>query len=163
VSAPVVIGKVAAPYGELGNMSRHPIRYGVLWPRAEHLFQALRFRSPALREEIRKHSNPMRAKMAAKKLRKENPEDLLVVPLGEEDVMNMRIVLRLKVEQHKEVADLLLSTSRRFIVEDCTRRQRGSGLFWGAALNEHGQWEGKNMLGKLWMELRGELRCLRST
>lgn len=43
------------------------------------------------------------------------------------------------------------------IVEDCTRRQRGSGPFWGAALIG-GEWEGTNTLGVLWMELRGKLR-----
>lgn len=42
------------------------------------------------------------------------------------------------------------------IVEDCTKRQRGSGLFWGAALID-GKWQSQNWLGQLWMELREEL------
>ncbi len=153
-----VINRVNEEFGALGNMSRHPIEHGVLWPRAEHLFQALRLSSPVLREEIRAISNPMAAKMRAKKLMKERPEELLVTPLSKEDVTNMRIVLRLKVEQHPEVWELLLSTGERLIVEDATRRQRGSGLFWGAALQENGEWKGKNILGALWMELRQALR-----
>ena len=152
---PVVINKVAEEFGALGNMSRHPIEHGVVWPRAEHLFQALRLSCPKLREEIRAINNPMAAKMRAKKLMKAHPEELLVTPLDEADVDNMRRVLRLKLEQHPEVRALLLSTGGRLIVEDATRRQRGSGLFWGAALKD-GEWEGQNWLGRLWMRLREE-------
>jgi hypothetical protein len=151
-----VINKVSEEFGALGNMSRHPIEYGVIWPRAEHLFQALRLKCPKLRDEILKISNPMAAKMASKRIRRENPEQVWVEPLSEEDVGNMRLVLRLKVEQHPEVRELLMSTAERYIVEDCTRRQRGSGPFWGAALID-GKWEGTNTLGVLWMELRKQL------
>ena len=42
-------------------------------------------------------------------------------------------------------------------MEDCSNRRRGSGMFWGMAVVD-GQWEGENWLGKLWMELRAELR-----
>ena len=152
-----VINKISEEFGALGNMSRHPIEHGVLWPRSEHLFQAMRLKCPKLREEIRAISNPMGAKMRAKRLMRENPEELLVTPLSEEDVENMRVVLRLKVAQHPEVRELLLSTGNRLIVEDCTRRQRGSGPFWGSALQESGEWQGTNTLGVLWMELRSEL------
>jgi len=43
------------------------------------------------------------------------------------------------------------------IIEDCTRRDRGSGRYWGAVLVD-GKWQGKNVLGKLWMQLRESLR-----
>ena len=153
----VVINKVKEEWGSLGNMSRHPVTFeGQEWPRSEHLFQALRLSCPELREEIRAISNPMAAKMRAKKLIKENPEKVAVTPLSAEDIENMKFVLRLKMEQHEEVQELLLLTGEQEIVEDCTRRQRGSGLFWGAALQENGTWEGQNWLGHLWMQLRKE-------
>jgi len=65
--------------------------------------------------------------------------------------------LRLKIEQHPELRETLIESGDAFIVEDCTKRQRGSGLFWGAALID-GSWVGQNWLGKLWMELRQNLQ-----
>ena len=58
---------------------------------------------------------------------------MVVEPLSQQDLDNMRLCLRLKVEQHPELARRLVDTKEEFIVEDCTKRQRGSGLFWGAA------------------------------
>jgi hypothetical protein len=81
---------------------------------------------------------------------------MVVEPMGDEDLDNMRLCLRLKVEQHPELAEALLETGDELIVEDCTKRQRGTGLLWGAALVD-GQWLGENWLGKLWMELRASL------
>ena len=151
----VVINKVKEEWGSLGNMSRHEIEYeGEVWPRSEHLFQALRFSCPELREEIRAISNPMAAKMTAKRLRRENPDKVIGSTLCDEDMARMRLVLDLKLEQHQDVQELLMLTGDREIVEDCTRRQRGSGLFWGAALQEDGTWKGDNALGKLWMIVR---------
>lgn len=94
----------------------------------------------------------MGAKMKAKK----NKDKMVVVPMSEADLDHMRLVLNLKVEQHPELRHLLIQTGDALIVEDCTRRQRGSGLFWGAALID-GEWVGNNWLGRLWMELRAEL------
>jgi predicted NAD-dependent protein-ADP-ribosyltransferase YbiA (DUF1768 family) len=53
----------------------------------------------------------------------------------------------------------LLSTGTRLIIEDETARAGKAGaLFWGAALREHGWWEGTNMLGRMWMDLRDEIQ-----
>jgi len=155
---PVIINKVKEEWGSLGNMSKHPITmHCVDYPRAEHLFQALRLSCDKLREEIRSISNPMAAKMRAKKLMKENPDKLIVEPQSQSDILNMELVLRLKVTQHQDVRELLIATQDRTIVEDATRRQRGSGLFWGAALQEDGSWKGDNWLGKLWMRVRDSI------
>jgi len=153
----VVINRVKEEWGELGNMAPFEVEsHGFVWPRSEHLFQALRLKKPEHREEIRAISNPMAAKMHAKKLMKENPTLVCVTPLSQADLASMKTVLRLKLEQHEEIQEILILTGHREIVEDATRRQRGSGLFWGAALQEDGTWKGENWLGKLWMELREE-------
>jgi ribA/ribD-fused uncharacterized protein len=155
----VVINRVREKWGELGNMAPFEIEFeGKIWPRSEHLFQALRFKPEAedLREQIRLIKNPMAAKMRAKKLRKEHPEAVDIIPLSPIDVESMRRVLGIKLLQHEEIQTSLLLTSNREIVEDATRRQRGSGLFWGAALQEDGTWEGANWLGNLWMQIREE-------
>lgn len=147
----VTIRKVREPFGILGNMSRHPVTYnGVVWPHTEALFQALRFaEDDPIREEIRAQTNPMKAKFKAKGAK----DRMVIEQLGEQDLNNMRLCLRLKYEAHEDVRECLAASRGKKIVEDCTNRQRGSGLFWGAALREEG-WVGENWLGVLWMELR---------
>lgn len=61
----------------------------------------------------------------------------------------MREILRAKAEQHEYVRRKLLATGARELVENSWR-----DAFWGWGPNRDGQ----NMLGKLWMEIRAELR-----
>lgn len=72
-------------------------------------------------------------------------------PLVKVDVM--RDILRAKVEQHEYVRRKLLATGHRILIEDSWRDD-----FWGWGPNK----DGKNMLGKLWMEIREELRACKS-
>lgn len=146
--------KVDLPYGWLGNMAPYPVAYEDLTYRTtEALFQALRFDDPAIREQIRAEKSPMAAKMRAKK----HAAARVVAPLGAQDLDNMRLVLALKLSFHPPLRRQLLDTGEAQIVEDCSKRPRGSGLFWGAALIA-GAWKGDNMLGKLWMALRSDTR-----
>lgn len=62
----------------------------------------------------------------------------------------MRDILRLKVAQHEYVRRKLLATGDRELVENSWRDD-----YWGWGPNRDGQ----NMLGKLWMEVRAELRA----
>jgi ribA/ribD-fused uncharacterized protein len=142
--------KVAAPYGWLGNMSPHPIQYaGKAWRTAEALFQALRFSDQDVIAEIRAASSPMTAKMIAKRER----HNMIIQPTSQQDLDNMRMVLRLKIEQHPDLRQALLDTKDAEIIEDCSRRRASP---WGAQFIA-GQWVGDNLLGKLWMELRDQL------
>jgi len=61
----------------------------------------------------------------------------------------MRDILRAKASQHEYVRRKLLATGDRELIEDSWRDD-----FWGWGPNRDGQ----NMLGKLWMEIRTELR-----
>lgn len=61
----------------------------------------------------------------------------------------MRDILRAKAQQHEYVRRKLLATGDRELVEDSWRDD-----FWGWGPDGNGQ----NMLGKLWMEIRSELR-----
>ena len=151
----ILIRKVKEPHGWLGNMSPYPIEFnGKRFRTTEALFQAMRFEDEEVIEEIRAEKSPMAAKFVAKR----NKERMVIEPCGEKDIENMRECLRLKLLQHPELKELLLATREEDIVEDCSRRRRGSGLFWGAAL-EGDVWEGQNWLGTLWMEQRAKLRC----
>ncbi len=151
----IAFTKNNAPYGWLGNMSRHPIHAeGTVWPTAEALFQALRFNHAdhaRIREEIRAAKSPMTAKMLAKKHRCL----MTTSPQSEADVENMGRVLKWKVEQHPDLLDQLRQTGRRPIIEDCSRRMRGNALFWGASWSGQER-VGQNKLGVLWMRLRDE-------
>lgn len=62
----------------------------------------------------------------------------------------MRDILRAKALQHEYVRRKLLATGDRELIEDSWRDD-----FWGWGPNR----DGKNMLGKLWMEIRSELRA----
>lgn len=151
---PITFTKVDLPYGWLGNMAPFQVKYdGKWWRTTEALFQALRFHDDAVKEEIRTLPSPMGVKMRAKREKAKR----IVEPQSEQDLANMEMVLRLKLEQHPELKQKLLDTGDKTIIEDCTRRPGGSGKFWGAVLKD-GQWVGENMLGKLWMKLRGELK-----
>jgi ribA/ribD-fused uncharacterized protein len=68
---------------------------------------------------------------------------------NEVKVRIMREILRMKVEQHEYVGRKLLATGQRVLVENSWRDD-----FWGWGPDRTGQ----NMLGKLWMEIRTELR-----
>jgi len=151
----IAFRKVKEPFGWLGNMSPHPVSYeGKEYRTAEALFQALRFDDEGIREAIRAEKSPMSAKMLAKK----HHEKMVVKPQSTQDLENMRIVLRLKIEQHPDLKQMLLDTGDELIVEDCTNRDRGSARFWGAVsdIKCDGEWLGYNYLGLLWMKLRKE-------
>lgn len=163
---PIRFTKVRLPWGWLSNMSPHPITYttysGHLWRTAEHLFQALRFssRSP-VRGEIYKTPSPMAAKMIAHK----HSDQMDIARGGAGDLDNMRRILEMKIEQHPELKAELLSSGDRPIIEDVSarpNRRNSSALFWGAALVERPAggvlWEGENRLGRMWMDIREELR-----
>ena len=149
----IIIGKVKDEGGCWGNMANFPVTHeGIQWRSTEALFQAMRFEDKAIRELIRMEKSPMGAKMKAKA----NVKSMTVEQLSERDLDNMRFVLRLKIEQHPELKQQLIDSEDAFIVENCTNRPHGSGLFWGSAFKD-GQWTGQNWLGKLWMELRNEV------
>ena len=161
----VIIRGVKEDNGWLGNMSPHKIMYEkACWLTAEALFQALRFPMGAvndegenIREIIRAQTSPMAAKLKAKARAIRGERN--IIPMEDEDLKNMRMVLRLKFKRNCNPLERdLLATGDRLIVEDCSKRPRGSGLFWGAKRLPDGTWEGTNMLGKLLMELRTEIR-----
>ena len=159
----VIIRGVRKDNGWLGNMSPHPVEHdGISWKTAEALFQALRFPMSAvndeganIRELIRAQKSPMAAKMKAKSCKAQ----MIIEPMTVDDLKNMKMVLRLKFGKHNNPIDTdLLATGDRLIVEDCSKRPTVSGLFWGAQKLADGTWGGTNMLGKLLMELRTEIR-----
>ncbi|WP_294298468.1 NADAR family protein [uncultured Sphingomonas sp.] len=116
---------------------------------SEALYQACRFpHRPDLQELIISEISPMTAKMKAKPFSKESRTDW-----HEVRVQIMRWCLRVKLCQHPDkFGRALLETGDKDIVEKKVNRTD----FWGAKVQEDGQLEGQNVLGRLLMELRGE-------
>lgn len=132
-------------YGPFSNFTRIPIYLdGYMWPTSEHFYQAQKFLDEDLQREVRLSSW---AGAAAKIGRDKN------LPLRDDwelvKIDIMRKVVRAKVEQNEYIKDLLLSTGDEEIIEDSP-----TDYFWGCGKNGTGQ----NWLGKVWMELREELR-----
>jgi len=149
----ILIRKVKDDFGWMGNMSPFPVDFeSQVFRTTEALFQSLRFQDQQVIEAIREQKSPMAAKMIAKK----HKTKMTIVPMSEQDVENMRMVLDLKLDQHPELKQQLLDTGDQSIIEDCSKRPRGSGLFWGAALKD-GEWVGENWLGRIWCEIRQKL------
>ncbi len=146
-----VFRKTNEPFGGLSNMAGgYPLVVnGVKIRTSEALYQACRFpHLPDLQAQIIGERSPMAAKMRGKPFRSQSRPDWDAVR-----VSVMRWSLRVKILQHwSNFAGLLLETGDRPIVEH-SRRDR----YWGAvALNDE-ELEGQNVLGRLLMELRGEI------
>lgn len=149
----IAFRSVRETYGWMGNMAPYRVVYqGLEYKTTEHLFQCLRLQHVLVAfDEVRSQKSPMAAKMKSKKYRD------LISTTPEQDLDNMLLCLQLKLEQHPELQGALLDTEDEDIVEDCTARPHGSGLYWGAQL-VNGKWEGKNILGHCWMLKREELK-----
>lgn len=146
--------KVDLPYGWLGNMFSAPINYdGKVWKTSEALFQALRFNDPVIREMIRNEKSPMGAKMKAKG----NKVKMVIHPMSEKDVENMKMVVRLKFDQHPVLKSKLMVSGDHILVENIGNRNGERHLFWGMK-KVNSEWVGNNMMGKILMELREEYK-----
>jgi len=139
-------------FGGLSNMAPgFPLEVnGVRIRTAEALYQACRFpHLPKVQRLIIDEGSPMTAKMKSKPYRKDSRPDWDAVR-----VRVMRWCLRVKLAQNWEkFGNLLLATGDRAIVEDSRKDD-----FWGAKPADDGMLIGENVLGRLLMELREQLR-----
>ncbi|MCW1921378.1 NADAR family protein [Luteolibacter arcticus] len=144
MAEPIHFYSVGDRYGEFSNFSAYPITLGKKkWPTSEHYFQAQKFENPADREEVRRANSPMLAARLGRDRKKKLRKDWEAVKVG-----IMRQALEAKFAQHAELKELLLSTGTAKLVE-----HTGNDSYWG----DGGDGTGKNMLGRLLMELREKL------
>ncbi|WP_367874296.1 NADAR family protein [Luteolibacter sp. Populi] len=141
MTAPIHFYSTGDPYGEFSNFAAYPITLGKKkWPTTEHYFQAQKFADPRDREEIRKANSPMLAARLGRDRKKKLRADWEAVKTG-----IMRQALEAKFTQYPDLKQLLLATGSAKLVEHTT-----NDSYWG----DGGDGTGKNMLGRLLMELR---------
>ena len=147
-----VFRKTAEAFGGLSNMAPgFPVRVnGVRILTVEALYQACRFpHRPEVQRKIIDQASPMTAKMVGKPYRNDSRPDWDRVR-----VKIMRWVLRLKLAMHwTQFSELLLSTGDQPIVEDSRKDD-----FWGAVPVGSTSLVGMNVLGRLLMELREQVK-----
>ena len=147
----IVFKKTNEKFGGLSNMSTaYPLTLNGREIRtSEALYQACRFPNhPDVQEMIFEQKSPMTAKMKSKPHRKNTRDDWISVRVN-----IMRWCLRVKLACNwLDFGELLLSTENKSIVEESSKDS-----FWGAKSQDN-QLEGQNVLGRLLMELREELK-----
>lgn len=141
-AGPILFYGAHREYGEFSNFYPVPIRIGgKTYPSAEHYFQACKACSRKEHEAIRLTPTPGEAKRKGRGV-------ALRTDWEEAKMGVMHSALRAKFSQHDDLKALLLSSGDRVIHEDSP-----SDKIWG--------WmggQGQDLLGKLLMELRTELR-----
>ena len=135
------------PFGEFSNFAAFPIRLkNRTWPTSEHYFQAQKFAGTddAHADAIRAANSPMIAARMGRDRKKKLRRDWESVK-----VSVMREAVLAKFEQHAALRELLLSTGDAKLVEHTDNDD-----YWG----DGGDGSGRNMLGQILMDIRGQLR-----
>ncbi|MEZ6139922.1 MAG: NADAR family protein [Zavarzinella sp.] len=132
-------------FGAFSNFASYPILMkNQQWPTTEHYFQAQKFDDRAYQEKIRATKSPMIAARLGRSRKQKLRRDWESVKIG-----IMREAVYAKFTQHPELTKLLLSTGDATLVEHTT-----NDSFWG----DGGDGSGKNMLGKILMKVREQLK-----
>lgn len=146
----VGVSSFRGPYAFLSNFHPAPIAYGkVVWPTAEHMYQAAKSTDRWERDQVRSAETPGQAKRMGKHitLRKDWSD--------EKRLEIMETIVRMKFQQNPDLAQMLLDTEDMELVEGNNWNDRFWGMVWNA---NKVCWEGENHLGKILMKIREELR-----
>jgi N-glycosidase YbiA len=132
----------------LSNFSAFSMQWGGhRYPTSEHVYHVEKFRNYRgdIADLIAHAPSAHEAFKVAERHKADRRPDW-----DEVKVEVMHAILRAKANQHEYVRRKLLATGERELVENSWRDD-----FWGWGPNR----DGKNMLGKLWMQVRSELRA----
>ncbi|MDQ5953206.1 MAG: N-glycosidase YbiA, partial [Patescibacteria group bacterium] len=123
---------------------------GVLYPTVEHAYQCLRYEDPNIIKEILSATSPMKAWEVSSKYKHLQKPDFK--PHKREI---MKKLMKAKADQHDEVKKALIDSGDIQIVKHITTYPPGDG-YWDDGENG----EGLNEMGKIWMEIREEIRIV---
>jgi ribA/ribD-fused uncharacterized protein len=137
------ITSFSGEYRWMSNFWPSPVTYqGVVYPSVEHIYQAMKTLDESWRAKILSCETPGRAKRMSRE-----------VPLRpdweEVKVGIMTELVQSKFASSEELARKLLGTGERVIEEGNT----WGDTFWGVCKGE-----GQNMMGRILMQVRSELR-----
>lgn len=151
-SEAAVFFRTREKFGSLSNMaSDFPVHVGdACFNSSEAYYQALRWpHDPDIQREIATVPTPKASKVLSRRYLDTAREDWMSVR-----VKAMRIALRAKLIFHRDaMLHVLSQTNDLPIVEKSFRDD-----FWGALPSPDGSLKGGNVLGRLWMEIRLEIR-----
>lgn len=137
------------PYGVFSNFDRtHPIKMaGKMWPSTEHFFQAMKFQSTdeTHMENIRLAPTPRLAAAMGRDRTHPLRTDWESIKY---DIMKQAIIA--KFTQYPELRTFLIETGDAELIEHTTNDN-----VWG----DGGDGSGQNLLGKILMEVRENIRC----
>ncbi len=132
-------------YGCFSNFSSHGFELdGLYWRTNEHYFQAQKFLDDLHKMEIYNCKTP---KDAAKKGRERSRPLRTDWEQVKDDIMRKGVLH--KFETHPEIGEILLATGDKEIIENAP-----GDYYWGCGKDG----SGKNMLGKILVEVRQLLR-----
>lgn len=142
-----VIGFYTREFYPLDNFSSFKLKYeGHVYQTVEEAYQALKFieTDKEVYNQIINSYSAVEAKNIADLNKDKVRKDWDNIKV---DIMEK--LLRCKLEQNPTVREKLLKTKDYILVEDSP-----VDSFWGWGINR----DGKNIMGKLWMKLRDEIR-----
>ena len=132
-------------HGCFSNFYRHPIHVdGKRWPTSEHYFQAQKFAGTPHEEAVRLCKTPRQAADMGRSRKLPLRRDWESV---KDEVMYAAV--RAKFTQHTDLREILLFTGTALLVEHTENDD-----YWG----DGGDGSGRNMLGRILMEVREQLR-----
>lgn len=147
-----VFKKTHEAWGEYSNMaSGFPIVINnTLVRSSEALYQALKFTNfPEIQLKIISEKSPMTAKMVGKPYK-----EMIRTDFEDIKIRLMKWCVRAKlISNYERFKHLLLESNNKIIVEESRRDS-----FWGAKRDMDGSLIGVNVLGRILMELREELK-----
>ncbi|MEI6238240.1 MAG: NADAR family protein [bacterium] len=122
---------------------------GVIFPTVEHAYQCQRYTDKKIIEEIRGATSPVKAWEISSKYK-----HLQIPEFKDENhkLKVMKMLMKLKAEQHEEVRKALKDTGKLEIVKHIVTYPLGDG-FWDDGVDG----KGLNHIGKIWMEIRDEI------
>lgn len=147
-----IFKKTHEQWGEYSNMaSGFPIVVNnTIIRSSEALYQALKFTAhPDVQKKIISEKSPMTAKMVAKPYK-----SLIRSDFESKKIIFMKWCVRAKLlNNYDKFSEILLASENRIIVEESRRDN-----FWGAKRLDNNKLIGINVLGRILIELREELK-----
>jgi ribA/ribD-fused uncharacterized protein len=139
--------RIDEEYGCFSNFAAYPLFLsGSEWPTSEHYFQAQKFSGTEHEEAVRLAQTPMiAARMGRDRTKPLRPDWEQV----KDDIMRAAVLA--KFQQHEDIREILMATGDAKIVEHTT-----NDAYWG----DGGDGKGKNMLGRILMEVREHFRTV---